>query len=584
MFVYNSYTAISRGNTNPRTGSFTCASGVTLLIVSICTSGLTDRTGGAPTYNSVALTQAGSNQKLASTGETVSELWYMLNPPTGSSYTVSVPNAGSLYLTIGITSFSSPPGSTATFVSATGNTGTSLTAYSNSISGTPDGLAVGFCSSGTGYMTSATVNYTSVYLVSDTTYGSGLQYGPLGTDSITFSWTFLVYSEDYAICCGIFSYDMPDRITTSTLTSYSVIRPPEAISVITLNVYSTIKPPDGVNVSSAVVYSVSGIYPIEVSKLISYTVLNIPGQINISKLISYTVTANFPSVAKANLYSIIFPPGVVNISKAIVYSIVGPQLEVEIELSDSFAFNDRFAITEELSLTDSFAFNDQISFVHSLDITDSFVFDESITVDIFKDIQITDSFAFDDSFTIDYTDLLLTFYEEFAFNDYFEFYDYLYFVDNFVFNDSIVTVNENIRFTFTDSFTFDDSTSNIFAITHYLITWRCRTRTPQWGYGGSQYGSLVSYGDGSADDIESFVVDIGYLDTSNVFHRTIPAQITINIEDSENPDANAYYLYSLSPTFVFINNNLTFRVWQKDINGVLSPCREVQCFPLFLSS
>ncbi|MFH0981867.1 MAG: hypothetical protein V2A79_10040 [Planctomycetota bacterium] len=52
-------------------------------------AGVTARTGGAPTYNSVDLTQAQSRQGVT---ETSVEMWYLLAPPTSQSLTVNVPN------------------------------------------------------------------------------------------------------------------------------------------------------------------------------------------------------------------------------------------------------------------------------------------------------------------------------------------------------------------------------------------------------------------------------------------------------------------------------------------------------------
>lgn len=78
------------------TQAFTCAAGTTVLVLTLDVGKNTQRGGGAPQYNSVNMTQAGTTQ-LAS-NEVSAEVWYMLNPPTGSSYNVTVPNAATAAL------------------------------------------------------------------------------------------------------------------------------------------------------------------------------------------------------------------------------------------------------------------------------------------------------------------------------------------------------------------------------------------------------------------------------------------------------------------------------------------------------
>ena len=73
---------------NPRTQAYTCAAGSRLLVVGLGVR-IGPRAGGAPTYNAVTMTQAGTTR---TQGNVSAELWYLLNPPTGVSYTISVPN------------------------------------------------------------------------------------------------------------------------------------------------------------------------------------------------------------------------------------------------------------------------------------------------------------------------------------------------------------------------------------------------------------------------------------------------------------------------------------------------------------
>ncbi len=89
--------------TNPRTLAYTCGANAKLLVLHIMGQNTTARTGGAPTYNSVAMTQAGTTA--TGTNENTAELWYLLAPATGSSLTISVPNSGGLQLTLIASSF-----------------------------------------------------------------------------------------------------------------------------------------------------------------------------------------------------------------------------------------------------------------------------------------------------------------------------------------------------------------------------------------------------------------------------------------------------------------------------------------------
>ena len=125
------------GTGNPQTLSYTCAAGVKLLVVGIgCRSGA--RAGTAPTYNSVAMTQAGTTRTSTNVS---SELWYMLNPPTGSAYTISVPNTGAINVRIIASSYTADPNFSYELDQTNGNTGTGANP-SVSVTNTSDGDVV----------------------------------------------------------------------------------------------------------------------------------------------------------------------------------------------------------------------------------------------------------------------------------------------------------------------------------------------------------------------------------------------------------------------------------------------------------
>ncbi|MDP3297141.1 MAG: hypothetical protein Q8N09_06045 [Thermodesulfovibrionia bacterium] len=114
------------GATSPLTSNYTAGAGATVLVLGIVTAGATDRAGGAPTYNGVALTQADITRKYATSPETSSELWYLINPPTGSAYSISVPNVFALTLRVQASTYKAQSGYTSALDVSGGNTGNTL--------------------------------------------------------------------------------------------------------------------------------------------------------------------------------------------------------------------------------------------------------------------------------------------------------------------------------------------------------------------------------------------------------------------------------------------------------------------------
>ena len=102
--VYSNKTEYN-GNDNPIEILYTCAANVKLLVVGIAIGGNGSRSGTAPTYNSVELTQAGNTQNAAA--EVACELWYMLNPPTEVEHTIAIPNTDPDACWVSVASFTS---------------------------------------------------------------------------------------------------------------------------------------------------------------------------------------------------------------------------------------------------------------------------------------------------------------------------------------------------------------------------------------------------------------------------------------------------------------------------------------------
>lgn len=108
--------------TNPATLSYTAGSGTTVLVVMLAHT-QASRTGGAPTYNGITMTQV--DGEVLNQQEVGAEMWYLIDPPTGSAYTISVPNTGAGSIRIYGASFKAQSGYTSALdVSNTTNTDT----------------------------------------------------------------------------------------------------------------------------------------------------------------------------------------------------------------------------------------------------------------------------------------------------------------------------------------------------------------------------------------------------------------------------------------------------------------------------
>ena len=77
-------------SSNPNTVNHTCSADTRLLVLVIFVNGSDARSGSAVTYNGVQMTDSGEGFVVHT--ECGVEVWYLLNPPTGSSYEVSIAN------------------------------------------------------------------------------------------------------------------------------------------------------------------------------------------------------------------------------------------------------------------------------------------------------------------------------------------------------------------------------------------------------------------------------------------------------------------------------------------------------------
>ena len=193
-------TALST-TTGAPTADFTCGANAEVLVVMIMWAGQTARTGGSPTYNGVALTEASTRQGVT---ETSVELWYMLAPPVGSALSVSVPNDGGRTMWVYVASGNAAAGYTCA-LDAVGQNATTGESPNVSITTlTANTLVFAVVATGDNLFAPSARTGTSLYEEDIAAYGSAGQYANLaGTGAQTISWTEAT-SDDYGAIAAAF--------------------------------------------------------------------------------------------------------------------------------------------------------------------------------------------------------------------------------------------------------------------------------------------------------------------------------------------------------------------------------------------
>lgn len=197
-------------NTSGVTFNHTCGSGTTLLTLTIVVGGTTARTGGAPTYNGVALTQADQNGQAPSGAETIVELWYLLNPGTGSSYQISIPDSNNVFLTADVSSYKATSGYKTVLKTDDDDGNTSTNPTGPSLTGLVSGdVLVAVVGSGATTWAPSARTGTQLYDVDDGSYGDGAQYLIKSDSSDTaMGWTFGT-SDDWSVVEAAFTEISP---------------------------------------------------------------------------------------------------------------------------------------------------------------------------------------------------------------------------------------------------------------------------------------------------------------------------------------------------------------------------------------
>lgn len=225
---------------NPSTLTYTCGAGTTLLVLGITLSDANARSGGAPTYNGVALTQAATTQQSAGF-ETVTEMWYMLGPPTGAALTISIPN------TVGPRTINAV---TSSWISATGASALDVAAGNLASSGTPStnitplngSLVIDRVGDGVASLASLTETLTLLASTDHGAHVSGAQY-TLSALSIT-SVTWTSTTEDWTHVVAAFkevvmSISASETVTLSETVTV-VVSAPQVIAGETVTLSETV--------------------------------------------------------------------------------------------------------------------------------------------------------------------------------------------------------------------------------------------------------------------------------------------------------------------------------------------------------
>lgn len=174
------------------------------MVLMIKTVGATNRAGGAPSWNGIALVQANSTQKAAASPEASAELWYLLNPPNGAG-TVTIPNSNAATIFYQV-AFGKSVTLRSKFNAASGGNATSTNPTPGAIASALAGDIVFAITAGgwTTWAPSAQAG-TAISNDDDGANGGGTQYSIRGADgSFTLSWTFGT-SDDWGAVAAAFS-------------------------------------------------------------------------------------------------------------------------------------------------------------------------------------------------------------------------------------------------------------------------------------------------------------------------------------------------------------------------------------------
>lgn len=178
----------------------------------------------------------------------------------------------------------------------------------------------------------------------------------------------------------------------------------------------------------------------------------------------------------------------------------------------------------------------------------------------------------------------LLLYETIGFNDCADESLVVYCFETIGFSESML--GEQGDFVLRETIGFNEGGYNeLYAEHDITFTWRTRTNSyPAYGYGASEYGEVISYGDGDASNLVSFEIQIWKIGgpESNRYLNSSPAGEyderllvqSISIVDTDDPDANATYTLTIANNKTLNGGDflsgMEVEVFTKDSNGVYS--------------
>jgi hypothetical protein len=186
-------------NSNPVVLSYTCGANAKVLVVGLAIQDEMQEGGwGTPTYNGIAMTQAAVTRQAVS--EVTVEMWYLINPPTGAAYNISVPNDPGYYIRIIASSYNSDLN---VALDVTGGWVGSTANPSKSVTTTVDGDAVVDIMANSYNSAETERNQTLLYATDEGTWNSAAQYALQATAGlITFSHT--IAAADWGLIIAAF--------------------------------------------------------------------------------------------------------------------------------------------------------------------------------------------------------------------------------------------------------------------------------------------------------------------------------------------------------------------------------------------
>lgn len=180
--------AATLSNGSPVSFSYTCGTGATLLVLSLVIQNTGTARSGTPTYNGVEFVLGAVKDGT----ETYAEQWYYLSPPTGSAYTISIPNTSTYYISAVASSYKSASGASV-HIETLSNSGHSTACNAGShLNVTIGDVIVAVCGNGSDSF-NWTPSQTSLLIRDEGPYGIGVQYAIATSDG---GWSLGWYGGD----------------------------------------------------------------------------------------------------------------------------------------------------------------------------------------------------------------------------------------------------------------------------------------------------------------------------------------------------------------------------------------------------